>query len=310
MSAATTHGWCTFSVEQSWVEQSRQRSIDCHDLVQRLSHPLLLEYLALGSVPRALLTSEASRLVCTCNWNYLLSTTMNARRTLAFTLALLFDASAVGAFTSLLTTFKTSRISITYLPATVKPAPKNKGYEPKWKKKETLADQNGGIKDFKQIGLKGNVPVIFKQGNETRATVALAGQPLRDVATQADQFIKYGCGKGECGTCECLVNGQWIRPCQTNVPGNLAPGEEYVVQVKEVKNKAVSSGKFYSFRSFIMGFYNNLLGMVGFVKYRRAAKKNWLERQEYEDLIRQKTMQKKIARERSVEEDKNNKLSP
>ena len=38
--------------------------------------------------------------------------------------------------------------------------------------------------------------------------------------------------------------------------------------------------------------------MVGFVKYRRAAKKNWNERQEYEDLIKQKTLEKKLARQK------------
>lgn len=39
------------------------------------------------------------------------------------------------------------------------------------------------------------------------------------------------------------------------------------------------------------------MGMVGFVKYRRNAKQNWSERQEYEALIRQKTLEKKKARE-------------
>jgi 2Fe-2S iron-sulfur cluster binding domain len=170
-------------------------------------------------------------------------------------------------------------------------------YEPKWKKKETLADAMGPIKDLAQVGLKGDVPVVFKQGNVTKSTMAMKGQPLRDVATQAGQFIKYGCGKGECGTCEALVNGQWIRPCSTFVPADLSPGMEYVVQVKEVKSKAASSGKFYSVRSFLMGFYNNLLGMVGFVKYRRAAKKNWDERREYEELVRQRTLEKKRARQ-------------
>lgn len=41
-----------------------------------------------------------------------------------------------------------------------------------------------------------------------------------------------------------------------------------------------------------------VIGMVGFVKYRRAAKKNWNERQEYEDLIKQKTLEKKLARQK------------
>jgi 2Fe-2S iron-sulfur cluster binding domain len=116
------------------------------------------------------------------------------------------------------------------------------------------------------------------------------------VAIQAGQFIKYGCGKGECGTCEALVNGQWIRPCSVVVPADWSPDMDYVVQVKSVKSKAKSSGRFYSIRSFMFGFYNNVLGMVGMVKYKRNAKKNWQERVEYEDLIRRKTLEKKLAR--------------
>ena len=95
------------------------------------------------------------------------------------------------------------------------------------------------------------------------------------------------------GTCEALVNGQWIHPCLVNVPSDLIPGQEYVVQVKEVKNKARSSGKFYSVRSFLYGFYNNVLGMVGMVTYKRNAKQNYIDRMEYENLIRQKTMERK-----------------
>jgi len=169
-----------------------------------------------------------------------------------------------------------------------------KGYTPKWKKKETLG---GGDLSEEEKGLKGDVTVVFKTGNETIRTTAIVGQPISDVASQAGQFIKYGCGKGECGTCESLCNGKWIRPCVETVPGNLADDEEYIIVVKETKSRAKSSGKFYSFRSFIMGFYNNLIGMVGFVKTRKAAKKNWSERQEYEDLIAKKVAAKKAARE-------------
>lgn len=186
-------------------------------------------------------------------------------------------------------------------------------YEPKWKKKATLADKEGSPADFKEIGLKGNVPVVFHQlhGNvtETKRTMALANMPLREAAIQAGQFIQYGCGKGECGTCESLVNGKWVRPCISFVP-EVSPGEEYVVQVKAVKNVAKSSGKFYSVRSFLMGFYNNLLGMVGFVKYRKKAKKNWDERREYEDLIRQKTLEKKRARAAEMAGKSNPNLTP
>jgi aerobic-type carbon monoxide dehydrogenase small subunit (CoxS/CutS family) len=173
-----------------------------------------------------------------------------------------------------------------------------KGYDPKWKKKATLAEQMGElpVQDLKEIGLYGTVPVVFQQGEETKRTMALPGQPLREVAIQAGQFIKYGCGKGECGTCEALVNGQWVRPCSINVPADLLEGQEYVVQVKSVKNKASSSGKFYSVRSFLYGFYNNVLGMAGMVAYKRNAKRNYQERMEYEDMVRQKTLEKKRAR--------------
>lgn len=173
--------------------------------------------------------------------------------------------------------------------------PPKKGYEPKWKKKATLAEAEGKKADFAEIGLKGTIPVVFKQGNSTKMTVARPGQLVRDVATQAGQFIKYGCGKGECGTCEALCNGEWIRPCSCYVP-DLAPGEEYVIQVKQVKSKAISGGKFYSVRSFFVGFWNNLLGMIGMVLYRKAAKKSWDDRRAYEEMIKQKTLEKKLAR--------------
>jgi ferredoxin len=199
-----------------------------------------------------------------------------------------------------------------------------KGYEPKWTKKTTLADQVGDAKTigFDQVGLKGTIPVVFRtirqppknkdapDGEdapppivEEKTSMAWAGQPLRDVASQAGQYIKYGCGKGECGTCECMINGKWVRPCVDVVPAEYAaasasaPGAApMIVQVKAVKSKASSSGTFFSIRSFIMGFWNNLLGMIGFAKFRRAAKKNWEERQAYEELVRTKTIEKRMAR--------------
>jgi ferredoxin len=164
------------------------------------------------------------------------------------------------------------------------------GYEPKWKKKSTLAEDQGSIKDlgFEKVGLKGTIPVVFNQGNETRSSMAFEGQPLRDVASQAGQYIKYGCGKGECGTCECMVNGKWIRPCIATVPA-LSTGEEFTVMLKATKATTVSSGTFFSVRSFLMGFWNNILGMFGFVRMRGAAKENWEERRVYEDKIAQRT---------------------
>jgi ferredoxin len=178
-----------------------------------------------------------------------------------------------------------------------------KGYTPKWTKKKTLAEEQGSTASlgFDTIGLKGNIPVVFRQGNDTRTSMAWAGQPLRDVATQAGQYIQYGCGKGECGTCECMMNGKWIRPCVEIVPAlAAADAGDLIIQVKAVKAKSKSSGTFFSIRSFLMGFWNNLLGMVGFVKFRKAARRNWEERKAYEDLVLKRTMEKK--RERAREE--------
>jgi 2Fe-2S iron-sulfur cluster binding domain len=197
-------------------------------------------------------------------------------------------------------------------PSSSEAQPKS-GYVPKWKKKKTLADEVGDV-DFKDKGIKGTISVLFKQGEETKKTMAMPGQPLRDVATQAGQFIKYGCGKGECGTCEALCDGKWIRPCMAVVPVSAtAGGDDIVIIVKEIAKKSKSSGTFFSVRSFFMGFYNNLLGMIGFVKYRRNAKQNWEERQEYENLIRQRTLEKKRLRQLELQKEKENKdqgLSP
>eukprot|EP00547_Thalassionema_nitzschioides_P005427 CAMPEP_0194202702 /NCGR_PEP_ID=MMETSP0156-20130528/2665_1 /TAXON_ID=33649 /ORGANISM="Thalassionema nitzschioides, Strain L26-B" /LENGTH=268 /DNA_ID=CAMNT_0038928277 /DNA_START=66 /DNA_END=872 /DNA_ORIENTATION=+ len=168
------------------------------------------------------------------------------------------------------------------------------GYVPKWKKKGTLADEVGDM-DFGDKGIKGSIAVKFQQGNVTKTTMAMPGQPLRDAATQAGQFIKYGCGKGECGTCEAMCNGKWIRPCTAVV--TQTETTEMVIQVKEIKSATTSSGTFFSVKSFFMGFYNNVLGMVGFVKYRQNAKKNWEERQEYEDKIERLTLEKRQKRQ-------------
>lgn len=177
-----------------------------------------------------------------------------------------------------------------------------KKYEPKWKKKETLAEKDGGKGPvhYDDIGIKGNIPVVFRMGNETKTTMAFVGQPIKDLASQSGQFIKYGCGKGECGTCEALCNGKWIRPCTAVIPADLDPGMDYVIQVKDVKAKRKSSGKFYSVKSFFMGFYNNLLGMVGFVLTRRQAKKNFDERMEFEDLVQKLAQEKKTAKAKAA----------
>jgi len=179
---------------------------------------------------------------------------------------------------------------------------KTKPYVPKWVKKETLADSAGDIGSlgYNGVGLKGTIPVVFQQGNNTRTSMAWAGQPIRDVASQAGQYIQYGCGKGECGTCECMMNGRWVRPCVETVPANAleeSTDGKLVLQIKAIKSATTSSGTFFSIRSFFMGFWNNVLGMLGFFRFRKKANENWDERKAYEDLVAQKALEKKLARQ-------------
>jgi len=235
---------------------------------------------------------------------------MNIYFTILFFVA---AASVVDSFqnypSSIITSFSTPRAplqAVTVEEETeTKAKSKKEGYVPKWKKQQTLAEKMGGSGKvgFDTVGLKGTIPVVFKQGDDSISTMALPGQPLRDVASQAGQFIKYGCGKGECGTCEAMCDGKWIRPCTAVLPAAIPEGEEYVVQIKGIKSASTSSGTFFSVKSFFMGFYNNVLGMVGFVKYRQNAKENWEERQEYEELIKTITMEKKMRRMKEAEKE-------
>mmetsp|Transcript_23635 Transcript_23635/g.51171 ORF Transcript_23635/g.51171 Transcript_23635/m.51171 type:complete len:198 (+) Transcript_23635:226-819(+) len=189
----------------------------------------------------------------------------------------------------------------------LKRLPKKEGYVPKWKKIATLADSEGtGDMSDQEKGLAGTVPITFQMGKGKDVsiiqTTAMPGQSLKLVASQAGQYINYGCGKGECGTCESLCNGKYIRPCVDVVPTDLDADPEtgkydpLVIMVKGTKMKVVSSGKFFSVKSFLLGFWNNLLGMGGLVRDRRKAKKNWQARMDNEDAIKMLTAEKKRKR--------------
>mmetsp|Transcript_37057 Transcript_37057/g.113360 ORF Transcript_37057/g.113360 Transcript_37057/m.113360 type:complete len:220 (+) Transcript_37057:144-803(+) len=152
----------------------------------------------------------------------------------------------------------------------------------KWQKeRKKLADEvadAGGGATLDDKGLAGAVEVVFRQGNATRATRCDVGAPLSEVATQADQFIRYKCKKGECGTCEVRVNGKWIRSCVSTVP-YVEPGSVFEVEVKpSMVAGTKKSSTFYSFKSFVMGWYNNIIGMVGFVKTSATEGKNFKDR--------------------------------
>eukprot|EP00751_Fragilariopsis_kerguelensis_P001237 CAMPEP_0170817246 /NCGR_PEP_ID=MMETSP0733-20121128/39896_1 /TAXON_ID=186038 /ORGANISM="Fragilariopsis kerguelensis, Strain L26-C5" /LENGTH=277 /DNA_ID=CAMNT_0011176871 /DNA_START=81 /DNA_END=914 /DNA_ORIENTATION=+ len=213
----------------------------------------------------------------------------------------LFSKSASSSLSKRITSSSTGSSTSLPMAAVVSGNKKKKvPYKPKWVKKQTLAESGGNVATLGEynVGLKGAIPVLFKQGNETITTKAWAGQPIRDVASQAGQYIQYGCGKGECGTCECMMNGKWIRPCVEAVPAtDTTNGAQLVLTIKAGTAKKTNSGTFFSIKSFLMGFWNNILGMLGFVKFRKKADANWNERKEYETLIAQKTLEKKLLRQ-------------
>ena len=152
-----------------------------------------------------------------------------------------------------------------------------------------LKDSSGASKTT------GTVAVTFTQGEETRTTMAIPGQGLTEVASQADQFIKYKCKKGECGTCEVKVDGQWVRSCVTRIPGGVT---EYNVDVRPsmVPQTKKASG-FFSVTSFADGFRNNALGMVGLVTEGSKEDDNFNHRISEEDAIKEMVRKKKAARE-------------
>ena len=162
------------------------------------------------------------------------------------------------------------------------------------------------------------------------STMAFAGQPLKEVAAQAGQYIKYQCGKGECGTCEvCVfparhctlwatrfarrpvarllshsfvrccrqvrVDGNWIRTCSVKVPP-VASGEEYKVHVRGSMVKPKKSSKFFSFTSYIAGARNNILGMVGFVREGRKSRERFRERIEAEEELKRRIAERKAQK--------------
>ena len=166
--------------------------------------------------------------------------------------------------------------------------------------KQTLAETTGGAasQGHAAVGLSGTIPVVFEQGNNTEAarTMALSGQPLSEVAAQAGQFIKYKCRKGECGTCEVRVDGQWIRTCTATVPF-VELGSEYRVHVRASMAKAKKSSRFFSPASFVAGFKNNVLGMVGFVREGRKSESHFRERIVAERALMEQVKARKAARD-------------
>jgi len=126
-------------------------------------------------------------------------------------------------------------------------------------------------------------------------TMALVGAPLSSVASQAGQYIKYKCKVGECGTCEVRIDGNWVRTCVAKVPP-MDKGAELKVFVRGSMVETKKSTAFFSLSSFISGFKNNALGMVGFVKEGIKGKKNFEDRINKEKELMAQVAARKAAK--------------
>merc|ERR1712151_333785 len=115
------------------------------------------------------------------------------------------------------------------------------------------------------MGLLGDIPVVFQPQNVK--TMAKIGQPLSDVASRADVFIRYKCKKGVCKTCVVNIDGKWVSACQTKIPP-VAPGKSFDVKVRQYSDahKGKVKAAFFSPASIADGAANNALGMVGFAR--------------------------------------------
>jgi len=134
----------------------------------------------------------------------------------------------------------------------------------------------------------GDTPVVFQPSNVM--TMARVGQPLSEVASAADVFIRYKCRKGECKTCAVNIDGKWVSACQTRIP-HQAPGQQFKIRVRPVSEaqKDQEKAAFFSPKSVWDGFFNNAIGMVGFAKDAVVADPDFKLRMERERRIEELT---------------------
>merc|ERR1719413_324208 len=113
-------------------------------------------------------------------------------------------------------------------------------------------EDNGPPKMIPGHELLGDIPVVFQPQNIK--TMARVGQPLSEVASQADVFIRYKCRKGQCKTCVVKIDGKWVSACQTKIPP-VAEGQSFDVGVRPVSDahKRKETATFFSPKSIVDG---------------------------------------------------------
>ena len=136
-----------------------------------------------------------------------------------------------------------------------------------------------------------------------KIVTAKVGDSLSDIAAAAGVEIKYKCKKGECNTCEVNINGKFVKACQTKIVSadNLRVVAKSKLQEAKDAKAGTKKPKFFSPLSMVQGFYNNFLGMVGFVRVGFKSKTEFKARMEKEQRLAEKVAALKREKEEGLE---------
>jgi aerobic-type carbon monoxide dehydrogenase small subunit (CoxS/CutS family) len=116
------------------------------------------------------------------------------------------------------------------------------------------------------------------------------GEKLSIVAENAGIPITYKCKKGECGTCQVMIDGKWVKACQHTIAMPENPSAILQINVTSKKEERKKPAKFFSPASFVEGVINNGLGVVGFVKEAMSVDDEFEQR-----MAREKALNAKLA---------------
>lgn len=90
-----------------------------------------------------------------------------------------------------------------------------------------------------------------------------------------------------------LIDGKWVHACQTTIPSM----DQFIVNIRPGKVKSKKASGFFSAQSFVDGFTNNALGVVGFVAEGIKEEDNYQVRMDREKELLAKVAAKKAAKD-------------
>ena len=81
------------------------------------------------------------------------------------------------------------------------------------------AFKNESFSEANKEGGLSKAPKKVKATYNGKTVDAIVGGKLKNVVDGPLRMgLSYNCSNGECGTCECLLNGRKVRPCVARIP--------------------------------------------------------------------------------------------